>query len=329
MRTVIQPSANSKNLILTTSPPPVADPSKGEHLIRVKACSPCAGELLWPEKYLPHFRELVPCPDVVGTIISAPADSPFQPGDEVYGRTSFSRPANAREYTIGLTSELSRKAKTLSWAEAAAVPLSAVTAWQALFIHAGIVKNNDTDIANAQTAWRGKRVLITAASGGVGQWAVQLASLLGAEVIGTCGPDNVALVKSLGASEVLNYREIKLQQWAELPDKKVDVVIDCIGQKSLEDAWWTVKDGGFVLSIVHDPEQVRPVSAKVQGVKSLFFIVEPKRVHLEEITKFIEEGKCKPVVDSIWPLEQFEEAFKRLDSGHARGKIIFDLSLNQ
>lgn len=330
MRALIQPSSKSKDLSLTTRPLPAANLSQGEHLIRVHACALCAGELLWPKNFPPPKpRELVPCPDISGTVISAPTDSPFQPGDEVYARTNYLRPANAREYTIGVTDELAHKSKKLSWVEAAAVPLSAETAWQILFIHAGIFKGEEVDFSAAQGSWSGKRVLVTAASGGVGMWVTQLASLLGADVVGTCGPENVALVKSLGAGEVLNYRTTSLREWAKKPGKNVDVVIDCIGRKSLEEAWWAVRDGGVILSIFQPPTQVRPEDYKGQAVKDVFFVMAPNRKHLEQITKLVEDGKCRPMVDSVWPLEQFKEAFGRLDGGHSRGKIVFDLSLNQ
>jgi NADPH:quinone reductase-like Zn-dependent oxidoreductase len=115
------------------------------------------------------------------------------------------------------------------------------------------------DLEAAKVAWAGKRVLVTAASGGVGIWLVQLATMLGAEVVGTCGSRNVELVRSLGAKEVLDYRAVDLREWAvQSPSNKVDVVVDCVGGKALGDAWWTVKDGGVVLSIYQPPLQVCP-----------------------------------------------------------------------
>lgn len=205
--------------------------------------------------------------------------------------------------------------------ESTAVPLSAQTAWQALFVQSGI-----GDFGSAE--WKGKRVLVTAASGGVGIWVTQIASVIGATVIGTCGSRNVDFVKGLGASEVIDYRKTDLRKWAQEPGNQVDVVVDCVGGGSLADAWWCMKDGGVLVSIFQPPEQVRPEGLE-KSVKSLFFVMDPKREHLEAITELVEMGKCRPVVDSIWPLELFEEAFARLDGGHARGKIIFDLSLNQ
>ncbi|CAG8889231.1 unnamed protein product [Penicillium nalgiovense] len=267
----------------------------------------------------PTARTLIPCPDMAGIVISAPSGSPFQPGDEVYARTNYIRPGNAREYSIAVTDELAHKPKCLSWVQAAAIPVSAQTAWQVLFIHAlgtsGNGNGGEMDMEAAKVAWAGKRVLVTAASGGVGIWLVQLATMLGAEVVGTCGSRNVEFVRSLGAKEVLDYRVVDLREWAmQLPSNKVDVVIDC--------------DGGVVLSIYQPPLQVCPDGFEDDSVKDLFFVMQPARRQLEEISKLVEKGVCRGLVDSVWPLEQYEEAFKRLDGGHAKGKIVFDLSLN-
>lgn len=331
MHSIIQQTAASKTLTLTTTPLPTPNHAQEEHLIQIKACSPCAGELLWPKNFPPPTeRTLIPCPDMAGIVIAAPQDSPFQPGDEVYSRTNYIRPGNAREYSIAVTDELAHKPKGLSWVQAAAIPVSAQTAWQVLFVHAlGTQGNEGVDLEVAKDAWAGKRVLITAASGGVGIWLVQLATLLGAEVVATCGSRNVELVKSLGAKEVLDYRVVDLKEWAmQSPSNKVDVVVDCVGGKSLGDAWWAVKDGGVVLSIYQPPSQVRPDGFAGEGVKDLFFVMQPVRRQLEEISKLVEKGLCRGLVDSVWPLEQYEEVFQRLDGGHAKGKIVFDLSLN-
>jgi NADPH:quinone reductase-like Zn-dependent oxidoreductase len=330
IRAILQPDVQETHLTMIESPVPTAKPNSTEHLIRVQCASPCNGELLWMKNFPPaggSDKELVPCDDFAGTVITAPDTSPFRPGDEVYARTDYTRAGCARDYTIATTGELAHRSKRLSWAESAATPLSAETAWEALFVQSGIGSMNDT------AAWKGKRVLVTAASGGVGCWVVQMARIAGAEVIGTCGPDNVALVHSLGASEVLNYRATDLRTWAESIDNsnvsnKVDVVIDCIGKKSLEDAWWTIRDGGVLLSIFQPPEQMKPAGWTGKDVKPIFFIMTPSGNELQEITKLVDKGKCRPIVDSVWPLEQYEEAFRRLASGHSRGKIILDLTLN-
>ncbi|PKX96400.1 NADP-dependent oxidoreductase [Aspergillus novofumigatus IBT 16806] len=317
MRALLQPSIEEPRLVLTPDHPvPTATEGTDEHLIRVHCVSPCANELNWA-KFFPDLqgREQIPCYDVAGTVVTSPPSSDFQPGTEVYARSNYLRPGCARDYAVISGADLARRPQNLGWAQSTAIPLSAQTALQALFVQSGIGQLGDE-------AWRGKRVLVTAASGGVGIWVVQLARLAGATVIGTCGPRNVEFVKSFGANEVINYRETDLKN-------QVDLVVDCTGKKSLEDTWWCVKEGGILLSICQPPEQVQPEECKGKNVRNFFFIVSANRADLEKVTKLVEEDKCRGVVDSVWPLEQFEEAFKRLDEGHARGKIILDLSLNQ
>ncbi|KAJ5825775.1 hypothetical protein N7474_002913 [Penicillium riverlandense] len=321
VRALLQADPTSTAVTLVERPLPTPDFAKGEHLIRVYAASPCAGELLWPTFVDTPGKEIITCDDVAGVVASAPEGSPFKVGDEVYARTSYYRPGCARDYAIVTTDELAARPRKLSWAESAAVPLSAESAWQALFKHAGV---GEFDSPN----WKGKRILVTGASGGVGTWVVQIASLIGAEVVGTCGPANMDHVRALGATEVLNYRSTKISEWGQSEVNKVDVVIDCIGGDSLEDAWWCLRENGIIISINQPPENRRPTELAVSGVKDLFFIMEPSGVELAEITQLIDKGKCRPVVDSVWPLEQFQNAYKRLDSGHARGKVIFDMLLN-
>jgi NADPH:quinone reductase-like Zn-dependent oxidoreductase len=223
------------------------------------------------------------------------------------------------EYAIALTEELALRPKNLSWEETATVALSAETAWQELFVQAGYQPVEGVGM-------KGVRVLVTAASGGVGIWTVQLARWAGAEVVGTCGPDNIDFVKSLGASEALNYRSIDVKAWVEADERrKFDLVVDGAGGKSLESGWWAVKDGGKLVSVRQPPEQVKPEGLGDKNVKAWFFIMESDGSQLKEITKLIDEGKCRTVVDSTWPLESFEKAYERADSGHAKGKVVIQV----
>jgi NADPH:quinone reductase-like Zn-dependent oxidoreductase len=166
-------------------------------------------------------------------------------------------------------------------------------------------------------------VLVTAASGGVGLWVVQLAKLAGCEVVGTCGPDNIEFVKSCGAVEVVNYRTTSLKSWVEEDESRMfDVVIDCVGRSSLEEAWWAVKDNGTLISIYQPPEQLKPKELEKKGVRNLFFIMTPNGEQLKKITGLWEEGKVRPAVDSVFKFENFEKAFERVASGHAKGKVV-------
>lgn len=325
MRALFQPDPMLQRLTLQTFPLPVPDPSTDEHLIRVHAVAPCAGEMLWPENKAdpgPKGKMRIPCYDVAGTVVTAPVGSPFPLGTEVYARTEFARTGMAREYAIVTTTELGPRPRNLGWAESAAVALSALTAWQALFVRGGL--------KGEKGAAEGKRVLVTAASGGAGNWIVQLARWAGAEVAGTCGPDNVSFVESLGVDVAINYRQVSLKDWVDQEDgRRFDLVVDCVGRKTLEEAWWTVKSGGTIVSIYEPPEEKRPKDLVVEGVQSVFFIVEANGSQLKNITKMVEAGDCKPVVDSVWPVEKFEEAFARLDGGHARGKVVIEFEVDK
>lgn len=321
-KAILQPDVMSTEVVMTTNPVPTPNPSSTEHLIRVHTTAITNGELLWSRYFPPESSEkiLVPCNDVAGTVVTAPDDSPFQPGTEVYARASFARTGCAREYTILLTEEMSKRPQNLSWAESAVVPMSAETAWQALFEHVGWE-------AKPGNGARGERIFITAASGGVGVWMVQLAKWAGAHVTATCGAKNVEWVKSLGADEVIDYTKTDIKQWASGEGKKVDVAIDCIGQKSLEDAWWTVKAGGTLISIYQPPEQKRPAGVE-DNIRNLFFIMKPAGKQLRTVTELIESGIGKPALDSVFPVDRFQDAFQRVESGKTRGKVVLEFVAN-
>ena len=144
-RAILQPSALSTAVkMITNNPVPTPNYSQNEHLIRVHATAITTGELLWPKNFpLPpspsstNPKVLIPCNDVAGTVLLAPPNSPFPPGTEVYARSSYTRTGCARKYSILTGDEMAKKPKNLSWAEAAACPMSAETAWQALFVHSG------------------------------------------------------------------------------------------------------------------------------------------------------------------------------------------------
>lgn len=314
----------SKFIHLSSQPLPSIDESKGDHLIRVHATALCARELAWPELFASAIyadnpsRQITPGYDLAGTVISAPPGSPFAAGDEIYARTAASRPGNTREYTIARTTELALKPKRLGWEEAATVPLSAITAWQVLFEHGGL---KDLDDPKA----KGKRILVTAAAGGVGVWLVQLAKLAGLHVIAQVGSEeNERFVRELGATEIINYREVGLNEWAGMGGR-AHIVVDLLGGNTLKESWHCVEDGGAMISIFEPPEGMKPKELK-RDVQSLFFIMRPDGGQLAEISKLVEEKKCQPVMDSVWELAGYEKAFQRVDGGHARGKVVIKVS---
>ncbi|KAJ4300780.1 hypothetical protein N0V90_002868 [Kalmusia sp. IMI 367209] len=321
MRALVR-TGDPKTLSLDPNHP---EPTPTDHpecyIIRTKAVALTRAELTWPEPLLPDIP--VPGFDLAGEIISTPKQAgshAFKLGDEVYALTTFTWKGNARDITVGHENELALKPKNLSWEEAASVPLSALSAYQALFVH-GELRSPQ---AGKNT---GKRVLVTAASGGVGIWGVQLAHEAGAEVVGTCGTSNVEFVHSLGADSVLDYRTTNLLDWVNVDreSRGFDVVLDCVGGLTLTDAWKCARDGGKVISVAEPPVPKKPADGIAKGVEGIWFIVKANGAQLAEVTELLEQRRSTAVVDSVYELEQFEKAFEKLDKGHAKGKIILNV----
>lgn len=292
---------------------PVPLPSSDQILLRVSATAITRSELTWGETL---SRPLpIPGHDVSGTIISAPPTSKFKPGDEVFGLLAFNRDGAAAEYAIALEDELCLKPKSVSHEQAAALPLSALTAWQALFQHSQLKK--------------GMRLLITAASGGVGIMAVQIAQWAGAYVIGTCSSRNTSYLNQLGVNLVLDYGDGYFERWVQKVEENpnegsVDLVLDCIGGKTLRTCLTVAKRGGAVLSVAEPIKEDWPeVKARLaDNIKTTFFVVKPDGTTLAKIQELIDQGAVQAVVDRVWELSHGREAFELLERGHVRGKIV-------
>jgi NADPH:quinone reductase-like Zn-dependent oxidoreductase len=307
-------------LTLSTIPTPTATPS--QYLVRVHAVGITRGELLWEEPL--SLPTPIPALDVAGTVIKSPSsDSKFKPGDEVYAMTTPNRPGNAREITTIEESELA--ATFLDPVVSATVPMSALTAWQALFVHWDLEEGENREGNKL------KKILIIGASGAVGIWAVQLGKWAGAQVVGTCGPSNVQWVKdTLGADDVLNYGEVSVKEWiGGEENKKFDFVLDCVGGKPLREAWTAVKSDGLLISIADLPEDQKPNEGVSDGARGIFFIVEGIGKQLEKITEIMKTHNIHTQVDQdkAWKFSEYGKAFERVESGRARGKVILSTSL--
>lgn len=273
-------------------------------------------ELSWGETLSRSLA--IPGHDVSGTVILAPPASKFKTGDEVFGLLAFNRDGAAAEYTLALEEELCLKPKNLSHEQAAAIPLSALTAWQALFEHGSLKA--------------GTRLLVTAAGGGVGSAAVQIAKSKGAYVIGTCSAKNMDSMRQLGVDLVVNYGDSHFEIWAkelkeDLPARGVDMILDCIGGVTLRKCFSLVRRGGTVISIA---EPIKDEWAELRSrlndiVKTAFFVVRPDGSMLKNIQELVEEGLLKGVVERIWELPQGTEAFEVLEKGHVRGKLVLKI----
>ncbi|KEF51764.1 uncharacterized protein A1O9_12101 [Exophiala aquamarina CBS 119918] len=306
---------------------PVPIPSQGEHLLRVDSVAVTNGELLWPRG--PDLNESHPGVEMAGEVVTAPPTSKFRAGSKVYMRTTFPNPGSAREYSIGLENEMARRPDSIKAAEAACVPVSSLTAWQALFVHGGC--SPQFDHAENPSPENRKRVLVNGAAGGVGLWMTQLAHAAGFWVAGTCNTRNAGLVRELGASEIIDYTKTSISEWARNnPQSKVDLVLDCVGGDSLNQTWHAVREHGLVLSIAPPKDMVwRFVLDRPDGISDTiegkFFIMEPNGEHLQKITELIEAGKARPVVDSVFKFEDYQKAFDRVGSGRTTGKVVIQI----
>jgi NADPH:quinone reductase-like Zn-dependent oxidoreductase len=226
-----------------------------------------------------------------------PGVSSVAVGDGVYGITNVGA---AAEYTVAPVSAIGPRPQTLSPTEAAIVPLAGMTAWQALFDH-----------GNVQP---GQRVLIHAAAGGVGSYAVQLAKWRGAYVIGTASASRHEGLRNLGADELIDYRAQRFQDVVH----DVDMVLHSIGQDQVPASLQVLKPGGILVAISADPMEEE---AKRQGKRSMVFMMQPNSDQLRKIAELIDNGTVKPVIEEIVPLDQAAEAMNELQGGHVFGKI--------
>jgi NADPH:quinone reductase-like Zn-dependent oxidoreductase len=203
--------------------------------------------------------------------------------------------------------ELARKPASLDHIHAAAVPLTALTAWQSLFEAAPGFQG-----ANLRA---GQTVLIHAAAGGVGTFAVQLAKERGARVVGTCSARNADYVRSLGADVTIDYETTRFEDVV----KDVDVVMDYAGGDVGERSWRVLKKGGILVSITtHHDEAV----ATKHGVRTGYVFVQPSGVKLEALAAMIDAGKLRVFVSGVLPLSRAREAHEASQARHVRGKIV-------
>ena len=208
-------------------------------------------------------------------------------GDAVYAMLGYGRDGAAAEYAIVLPSELAPRPHTLDDIQAAAVPLSALTAWQALFVHGGLSAGQTALIHGAEAAWACWQP----------NWRLE-----GARVLTTASARHADFVRALGADEVIDYATTRFEDVVH----DVDVVFDTVGGDTLARSWQVVKPGGAFVSVVS-----RLNGQPVRGHPLLYFIVEPSGAQLREIGALIDAGQIHPVVDQAFPLDQARQAMRR------------------
>lgn len=278
---------------------------------------------------LPYRLPLILGHDVAGVVVKVGQRvRQFKLGDKVYARPDDFRIGSFAEFVPIKESSLALKPKGLTMEQAASIPLVGLTAWQAL-----------VEKAQLQT---GQKIFIQAGSGGVGTFAIQLAKHLGATVATTTSTANTALVTSLGADVVIDYRT----QDFESVLNGYDVVLNSQDGKTLNKSLHVLKRGGKLISISGppDPEFGREIAApgfvklvlsllssgirrKAQGrgIDYSFLFMRASGSQLQEITRLIEAGAIRPVIDKVFPFDATNEAMAYVEAGRAKGKVVIKL----
>jgi NADPH:quinone reductase-like Zn-dependent oxidoreductase len=277
---------------------PVPAPGISDALVRVHAASFTPTELDWPSTWIDRAghdrRPAIPGHEVSGVVTALGyGTTGLAVGDPVYGLTDWYRDGTAAEYVAVEARNLARKPDALDHRAAAAIPMIALTAQQALFDHGAL--------ARSQT------VAVLGAGGGVGTFAVQLARAAGARVVAVARSWASDLLRELGA-EV--YDDVD-----RAPFNDVDLVFDLVGGETLRRAYASIKPGGVVVSVVEPP----PVEG---GKRGCFFVVEPSRSQLVELGRRIVAGELRPVIGASWPLNQGRAAFEAKQRGRQPGKAV-------
>ncbi len=287
---------------------PVPEPKDNEILVRLIASgvNP-ADPLILNGKYAKEFGTHLPLIlgyEMAGVVVKTGANvTKLKAGDPVYAYLLWG--GGWAEYCISNEGESAIKPKSLSFTEAAPVPLAALTAWQAL-----------VDIGKIQSE---QTVLIHGGSGGVGSFAIQIAKLRGARVIATASTANQDLLKQLGADVAIDYTKQKFEEIAH----DVDLVLDPVGRDTLARSYGVVKKSGIVVTLVSRCDEAELKKHEIRGAS---LSSHPDATELAEITKLIDDGKIKPIVSQVLPLTEAAKADAQAATHHTRGKIVLRIA---
>ena len=289
---------------------PRPEPKEDQILVRVIAAgvNPVdeAGRSEKSAKFFGITLPFTPGYDIAGIVEKTGGKiTKFKTGDSVYAYLSLTKGGGYAEYAAASEAEAAAKPKSISFVEAAGVPVVALTAWQALI---------DTAKLSA-----GQTVLIHGGSGGVGTFAIQIAKARGAKVIATASTANQDFLKQLGADLAIDYTKTKFEDVA----KNVDVVLDSVGKDTLARSYGVVKKGGFIVTLVARIDQAE---LDKHGIRGASLGVEPDSNELTEIGKLIDEKKIKMIVSQAFPLSEAIKAQEQIATGHTRGKIVLKVA---
>lgn len=283
------------------------EPQEDEVLVRVYAAGVNPVDWKIRAGYMKDFRPIpmpyIPGLDLAGVVEEVgPNVTAFQKGQAVYGQSAKGTYA---EYTTTSVERIALKPRTLTFDEAAAIPVGATTAWQGLFEHGNLLA--------------GQRVLIQGASGGVGLFAVQFARWKGAHVIGTTSSANVDFVKSLGAETVIDYTKTSVEDAVH----DVDLVFDTVGGKTLDSSIQALKHSGTLVTIAGQPAEEK---VRERNIHVASFRATVTHELLQTFAQLIDEGQVKVALAAQFPLSEAPQAHELSQSGHGRGRIVLHIA---
>ncbi len=298
-------------------------PKADEVLVKVEVAAVNAGDwhLLRADPFLIRlmYGLLAPKHPILGSDVAGRVEAvgsnvtQFKPGDEVFGDLSGSGFGAFAEYATAPENRLAHKPAGLTFEEAAAVPVAAVTALQALRDHGQIAP--------------GKKALINGASGGVGTYAVQIAKALGAEVTGVCSTGKMEMVRSIGADHVIDYTQEDFTKNGQ----QYDLILAANGfqplsayERALSPQGVYVMSGGATAQMFQ-AMLLGPLKSKKGGKKMGNLLVKPTQADLLFLKELLETGKVVPVIDRRYPLSEVPDAIRYLEAGHAKGKVVISL----
>jgi NADPH:quinone reductase-like Zn-dependent oxidoreductase len=295
---------------LVYEPAPVPVPGPGEALVAVHAAAITFAELTWDLSWTTRDGRdrapVIPSHEVSGTVARlGPGASGPAVGDEVYALIDFDRDGAAADYVTLPAAHLAARPQSVSQAEAATVPLAALTAWQALVRYA-VLKP-------------GEQVLVQGAAGGVGSYAVQLAAVLGGTVTATGAARHRDFVLGLGAAAFMASGAGGTAHPGTAAAQKYDVVIDTVGGDVLDASYELTRPGGRLVTLSAPPSAEKAAAA---GVHAMFFVVTPDTAELARLAALVDEGKLCPIVSQTFPLADGREAFESATRPHPPGKTV-------
>jgi NADPH:quinone reductase-like Zn-dependent oxidoreductase len=284
-------------------------PAGGEVLVRVRAASVNPVDAKIRSGHYPRVQaDQLPLTlgrDVAGEVVESGGGTGLpKVGTAVHAMLGWDRGGYA-DYAVVKATELAPQPEGLDDAEAAAVPLAGLTAWQGLFDHGGLQA--------------GQRVLIHGGAGGVGHFAVQFAKARGAFVATTVSGDDLAFAHELGADQAVDYEADRFEEMVE----PVDVVFDLVAGETQARSWGVLKPGGILVSTLGPPDEHQ---AKAHGARGAGYMVQPNGQQLAEIDRLIVDGRVRPVIGAVLSLPEVAVAHERLEQHRVRGKVVLEVA---